>query len=179
MTHRYPVTAVVTERAEGCSPAWYAVRIQQLAWRKVQAALQAHGIEEYSPTYTLEVHWSDRTKSLERPLFAGYVFVRIDRDAVPAVLRLPGVVGILGGNFTPSPIPDAQIEAVRRVTESLLTQPECAYVVGDWVNVCKGPLAGLAGAVVKTRGAERVVVRVELLNRPVAVEMDAETVGKL
>lgn len=174
----------VTDRAEGrlllgtfplTASSWYAVRVRSRAEKTVQAALQARHIDEFLPTYHQEVRWSDRTKTVERALFPGYLFCRAARklDLIP-VVQLAGVVQILGTAADgPLPIPDEQIDAVRRVCASANAVVPCAYVVGTPVLIASGPLAGVSGIVRRTKGALQVVVSIEVLGRAVAVEIES------
>src|SRR5262249_506069 len=76
-----------------------------------------------------------------------------------------------------APIDEAELVAIRRITESgILAQP-CPYVaVGEVVRVEAGPLEGLVGIVLRTKGADRLVVSVSLLMRSVSVEIDRSRV---
>ena len=79
------------------------------------------------------------------------------------------------------PIPEEQVEAVRR----LVTSGDRARAVpwigtGDRVRIVAGPLEGLEGRVqLWHRGRATFVVSVDLLQRSVAVEVAAEVVEKV
>ena len=49
--------------------------------KRVAQHLTARSLEHYLPLYTERSRWTDRVVSLERPLFAGYVFVRFAPEA--------------------------------------------------------------------------------------------------
>jgi transcription antitermination factor NusG len=173
-----PSLRAVTQVAECCSPDqpitaghWYAARVRSQQERKVQGALIAAGIDEFLPIYREEVRWSDRTKVVERALFPGYIFCRL-ADPLP-VLRISGVVQILGSNLTPLAIPDREIANVRAVCASLAKAAPCAYVVGQPVVIASGPLAGIEGVIKRVKGALRLIVAIELLGRGMSVEIDA------
>jgi transcription antitermination factor NusG len=155
---------------------WFAARVRSQCERRVQDALIAQGINEFLPTFREETRWSDRTKLVDRCLFPGYIFARV--ASVLPLLRIVGVVQILGCNSDPQSIPDEQIEAVRRVGLSMAEASPSPYVVGEAVTIDHGPLAGVTGVIKRVRGTVRLVVQIELLGRGVSVEIDADTVAK-
>jgi transcription antitermination factor NusG len=86
---------------------------------------------------------------------------------------LPGVVDLIGFGKLPAPIPDAEIDRVRKMVESGLPVASWPYLTaGDTVLIESGPLAGLEGILLRTKGKYRLVVSVNLLQRSVAAEID-------
>ena len=92
-----------------------------------------------------------------------------------AALMVRGVVQLLPTSHNPTPIPESEIDAVRRVVASGLQPTPCEFVAGERVKIDSGPLAGLSGIVKRTRGETHVIVTVEMLRRSVRVELDAGT----
>jgi transcription antitermination factor NusG len=152
---------------------WYAVRVRSNREHLVSVHLREHGYEQFAPSYKVERQWSDRVRKIDRFLFPGYVFCRLDpHDRLP-VLMLPGVVDLIGFGKLPAPIPDAEIDRVRKMVESGLPVASWPYLTaGDTVLIESGPLAGLEGILLRTKGKYRLVVSVNLLQRSVAAEID-------
>src|SRR5712692_9825660 len=92
---------------------WFAVRVRSNHERTAAFHLRERGYEEFSPSYKIERRWSDRTKIIEKFLFPGYVFSRLDPHNRLPVLTAPGVIGVVGSGNTPCPIPDHEIENIR------------------------------------------------------------------
>jgi transcription antitermination factor NusG len=160
------------------SPAWYAVRVRSNTEFRVRDRMNAAGIAEYLPTYDETVRWTDRTKLVTRPLFPGYIFVRIDRFLAAAeVLATAAVIQILGANELSS-IPDHVIADLRRVVESPAPVACCPYVAGVRVRVKRGPWTGMIGVVERTRGATLLWIPIEILGRSVSVPIDTADVEK-
>lgn len=158
---------------------WFALRLKSNREFQVRAALEGLSIETFLPTWSEDVRWSDRMKRTERVLFPGYVFARMsDGEEFYRALCTRGVVQILPNSFNPEPVPEAEIAKVRLVMASGLEAAPCEYTAGDLVVIDSGPLAGVKGVVMKTRGTLRVVVSVELLRRSMKVELDAATLIK-
>jgi transcription antitermination factor NusG len=156
---------------------WYALRVKSNFEKVVQTALRQHDLEEFLPVYLKKSRWSDRIKTLERPLFPGYVFGRFDPTHRLPVLMMPGVVRILGNAAGPIAVDDEELQGIRRSVESgFLVMPWPFLAVGDPVTVEEGPLAGLRGVLVRAKGSCRIVVSLTLLQRSVAVELDRDCV---
>ena len=77
----------------------------------------------------------------------------------------------------PAPIPNKQIDAIRRTVESQLeVEPHPFLRCGDWVRVKSGPLCDVEGILIRRKGSYRLVLSAELLEKSVAVEVDAFSV---
>ena len=152
---------------------WYALSVKS-RWESVVAAnLRSKGYEPFVPTYRVSRRWSDRVKTLDMPLFSGYLFCRLDLRARLPILITPGVNFIVGAGKTPEPISDAEIEAIRAVMQCGLTYAPHPYVtIGQWVRVECGALRGLTGIITEVRNRSRLIISVNLLMRSVLVEMD-------
>ena len=138
------------------------------------------GFEDFLPLYNVRRRWSDRFKTVELPLFPGYVFCRLDaRNRLP-LLTIPGVAGIVGLGKIPVPIDDAEIAALQvAVSAGLLAEPFPFLEVGQRIRLEEGPLQGLEGILVEVRKQQRIAVSVSLLKRSVAVEIDRNWVRPL
>jgi transcription antitermination factor NusG len=77
-------------------------------------------------------------------------------------------------------IPDAEIDGVRRMVEgSLRIEPYPFLKCGDWVRIRSGPLAGLEEILYRKKNLYRLVLSVELLQKSVAVEVEASMVERV
>ena len=175
----------VTERAVACPNSfltaeadtlfpWFAVRTRSNFEQLTATVLRSKGLEEFLPVAMARRRWSDRVKTIETPLFPGYVFCRFDRSNRLPILTVPGVVSVIGVGKEPMPIPDHEIEAIETVLRSgLHSQPWPYLPGGQRIRIEKGALTGLEGIVVNGKKNEwRLVVSVTLLQRSVAVEID-------
>ena len=156
--------------------AWYALRTRSRHEKRVQDQLAVRGIEPFLPLVTRWRRWKDRRKQVAFPLFPGYCFARFPLGERLAVLTAHGVVQILGNHDGPVPVPEAEIEGVRRlVTSTLPVDPHPYLREGDWVEVTRGPLAGLQGILLRKGARARLVLSVRLIEQAVSVELDADS----
>ncbi len=152
---------------------WYALHVKSRFEKHVQMHLEEKGYEVFLPMYASTRQWSDRVKALSLPLFPSYVFCRFDIHSRLPILITPGVQTVIGIGKTPVAVDEAEIAAVHQMLSSgVPTQPWPYLQVGEEVRVEEGPLEGLTGIVVRTKGADRLVVSVSLLMRSVSVEID-------
>src|SRR5437867_4241481 len=152
---------------------WFALRVKSRYEKVVATVLRNKGYEEFLPLCQSRRRWSDRFKSVELPLFLGYVFCRLDPQHRLAVLTTPGVLHFVSVGRIPAPIDDREIAAIQAAVQSgLRTEPWPFLEVGQLVRLDDGPLAGLEGLLVEVRKQFRIVVSVTLLRRSIAVEVD-------
>jgi len=77
-------------------------------------------------------------------------------------------------------IPCSEIEAVRRMVGSpLKAEPHPFLKCGDRIRLRGGPLQGLEGILLRKRNVWKLLVSVEMLQRSVAVEVDASMVERV
>jgi transcription antitermination factor NusG len=157
---------------------WFAAQVWSGRERLCAAHLRARGYEVFLPCYTERRRWSDRVKSLERALFAGYVFCRSDATVLAQVITTPGVIRIVGDGQRPLPIPTDEIEAIQRIVASDVAAAPWPFMhEGQQVRIDVGPLRGTHGRILRTKTDHRLIVSISLLQRSVAVEMDADWVS--
>jgi transcriptional antiterminator NusG len=156
------------------SSRWYALRTRSRHEKRVREQLEARGIEPFLPLTDRLRQWKDRRKRVAFPLFPGYCFARFALSLRVAVLTTQGVVQILGNPDGPIPVPDAEIEAIRRLVESTLPYDPHPYLTeGMQVEVIRGPLAGLRGLLLRKGARARLVIGVTLIHQSASVELDA------
>jgi transcription antitermination factor NusG len=96
------------------------------------------------------------------------------------VLTTPGVHMVVSCSGLPTPIPEAEIDAIRRVVEnSTLVEPHPFLRTGDWVRVRSGPLADVEGILVRKKSKFRLVLSVEMLGKSASVEVDLASVERI
>jgi transcription antitermination factor NusG len=156
---------------------WFAVWTRSRHEKSVHEQLGWKDIETFLPTITRWSRWKDRKKQVDWPLFPGYVFARFEPDSSLPILKCSGVVSIVSFEGRPAPIPDIEIDGVRRLVESELQYDPCPLIrEGAMVEVIHGPLKGVFGRLVRKGSHARLVLSVDLIGRGVAVTVDAADV---
>jgi transcription antitermination factor NusG len=154
---------------------WFAAYTTSCHEKTVVEHCHVRAIDCFLPTYRSARRWKNGcTVNLERPLFPGYVFVRMNHTHRVRVLEVPGVVSIVGAARQPTPLPDADIEALRNGVHLLSAEPHSYLSAGDKVKIRNGPLAGMTGILVRRKNSLRVVLTLELIMKSISVEVDEQ-----
>jgi len=146
---------------------WYAVYTKSRTEKKLTGRLNEKGIEAYVPLRKTLKQWSDRKKIVEEPLISSYVFVYIQNSRYNDVLNTPGAVRYVWFNGKPASIPDSQIQILRILASSGYDM-ECtsnSFPKGSHVRVSSGPLKGLTGELVNFAGNNKVIIRLDSLDK--------------
>lgn len=157
---------------------WFATQVWSGRELMCAARLRLRGYTAFVPCYQERRRWSDRVKTLEKPLFAGYVFCCVGGDTFDKIVTTPDVIRIVGDGGGPIPIPAEEIEALQRVAATGLSATPAPYIeVGDRIRIDIGPLRGTEGIVLRTQSINRLFVSISLLRRSVSVELDPSWVS--
>jgi len=154
---------------------WYALHCRPRHEKIVTQSLIERGVETFLPTVT-EIHrWSDRKKSVQLPLFSCYVFAKFapNRTDRLRVLRVGGVLALVGNHGEGAPIPDEQIDAVRALVEGDVPWSPYPFLkIGQRVRIRGGALEGLEGILVSRNGNHTLVISVDAIQRSLAVRVE-------
>lgn len=166
----------LSERPNRAEP-WFALYVSPRREKTVDRLLSEIGYSTFLPMYRARRQWSDRVKTLDLPLFPGYVFCRLGDSHHRKAVSVPGVMSVVRCGSGNGEIPDTEIEAIRLLTrfgDGL--QPWNELTVGEEVSIESGPLAGLRGLLVRTVRESRLVVSIQQIDRSVSIEVEREHV---
>lgn len=152
---------------------WWVAHTLSRREKRVTRHLLELKIPFYLPLTEKSVRREGRTLTSFLPLFPGYVFFRGDLLERRQVIESNLLANVLD-------VPDQQ-QMARELAGLWLLQrtgrelsPHPYPGPGDDVRIIDGPLAGLRGRVIRTRGTLRLVVSITLLQRSVAAEIDRD-----
>lgn len=112
-------------------------------------------------------------KEIDMSLFPGYLFINPSPENRLKVLNTRGVIRILCVNGSPTPVPNEQIESIKRLLETnLYFDPFPYFTEGIEVVVVNGPLEGMKGKIIERRGECRLIMSVYLIKCSISVEVD-------
>ena len=157
---------------------WFAVWTRSRHEQVVRDQLERKKIIAFLPTITRWSRWKDRKKKIDWPLFPGYCFAQFDPDNALPILKCTGVVNIVSVEGKPAPIPEYELESIRRLVSSELQFDPCPLIrEGMMVEVIHGPLRGVVGRLMrKDAPRARLVLSVNLIGQAVSVDVDAADV---
>jgi transcription antitermination factor NusG len=162
-------------------PQWRVVHVVPNHEKKVAAHLTYRSVEHFLPLYTERSRWSDRSVTLERPLFPGYIFIRFVQELRRAVISSPGVLKLLGKEES-GEVKSAEIDCIRSaIANGQVLRPHAPIYVGTLVRVTTGVFAGAEGMVVELRSNCKVVISMSAVKQCYSLETDMrnlEILGK-
>jgi len=154
---------------------WYAVQTHARHERVVAQRLHERGVPTFLPVIS-EVHrWSDRKKVVQSPMFSCYVFARIapTNPERIRVLRVDGVLRLVGARGEGTPIPEDQIESVRLLLQEHVSwSPHEFLKIGQRVRITSGALDGMEGVLLSRNGEDTLVISVDAIQRSLAVRVE-------
>jgi transcription termination/antitermination protein NusG len=153
-------------------PEWYVIRTRSRHEKKVSDQLESKRVESFLPLYRSQRNWNGRSAVVDLPLFPGYVFVRIPLAERLRVLSVGGVAGLVSCAGAPVPLPEGEMDRLRSALRMAPAEP-ADYLPGHRVRIVSGALAGLEGVIVRQNGQARFVLSINLIQRSVAVSVDA------
>ena len=160
-------------------PSWFAIWTRSRHEHVVRDQIERRHFDAFLPTITRWSRWKDRKKKIDWPLFPGYCFARFEEEQALSILKCTGVVNIVSVEGKPAPIPDHEIDGIRRLLESDLQYDPCPLIQeGMMVQVTHGALKGVVGRLVRKGAHARLVLSVDLIGQGVSVEVDAADVKR-
>jgi transcription antitermination factor NusG len=174
------------ELAIGLPPAqWYALQTRPRHEKRVATELAQKGVSAFLPLVTETRQWSDRRMRIELPLFSCYLFVNIvpTPEARVAVLSSYGALGFVGTNRDLVPVPENQIDDVRRLVANKVPFAAHPFLkIGQRVRIRGGALDGIEGILERRQGSARLVISVQTIQRSLSLSIegyDVEPVGRV
>ena len=165
-------------------PRWYVAHTYSGYETKVKASLEkivenrglGHLIYDIRiPVETVIEKNGDVEKEVEMKIFPCYVLIKMTmtEESWHAVRNITGVTGFVGPGSRPTPLSDAEVEALNIETKRV----ELVVKVGDSVTVSEGLFEGYTGTVEAiSDDLKKVTVLIKRGRRDMPVELDASVV---
>lgn len=169
---------------------WYIVQTYSGYENKAKLALEERissaGMADYFdqvfiPTETVTEVRNGKKRQVTRKFYNGYVFVRMNLtdQTWHVVKNTPKIVGFLGNQRNPVPVPEEEVRQIEeRIEEGKMqTTPTYAFHQGDKVRVIEGNFKDFTGSIEEVmEDKEKLRVFVEIFGRPTSVEFDFDQV---
>lgn len=143
---------------------WFALRVRTCSERTVAERLSDRGIAVFVPR-----------DLAGRAAFPGYLFARFYAREKASVL-VKGVHSVLSIAGEPAAIPDAEIDSLRQVLETVVVIQPSILAIGERVRVIRGPLTGVIGELLATESGGTLQIGITLLRRALRVAIDPKDV---
>ncbi len=152
---------------------WFVAHTRPRREKKLVEFCGQQGLAATLPCYDSAHKYRGKTVVFRKPLFPGYVFLRIDPSRKELVRQNDHVANLLE-------VYDQ--ETFERQLQDILTALEANVGVrlapsigeGMRVRIKSGPLQGLEGWVEHRRGMNTVLLRLDFINQAAAVKLEAD-----
>jgi len=111
---------------------WSVIRTRSRWEKKVAQLLQQKGIETFCPLLKARHQWSDRIKTVEKPLLKSFVFVKVSEEQRTVVRLTEGVLNFVYRSGKPVVVKEKLVQSIRQFQQAypdlqvLDTAPEVA-----------------------------------------------------
>jgi len=167
----------VSSNSSDVAKNWFAVFTVPRHEKRVEAHFRLREIENFLPLCQKSRQWKDGSKgTLQLPLFSSYIFVRIGCGGRAPVLRVPGVISIVGCGPQPMPVPDSYIHWLQEGLRKGKIEPYPYLAAGMRVRIRSGVMAGVEGVLLRRKNNFRVVLTLEMIMKSVTVEVEMEDI---
>ena len=165
-------------------PRWYVAHTYSGYENKVQANLEkiienrglGHLIFDIRiPVETVIEKNGDVEKEVEVKIFPSYVLIKMvmNEESWHAVRNITGVTGFVGPGSRPTPLSEAEVDALNIETKRV----ELSFKVGDEVSITEGLFSGYNGTVQNiSDDMKTATVLVKRGNRDMPVELDTKVI---
>ena len=151
---------------------WTVAHTKPRCEKKLLAHCQREGLDATLPCYQSAHRYRGKVVVFSKPLFPGYVFLRLKSDQRPAVRKSDHIANLLE-------VPDQDLFS-RQLGEILAAleakiEVRLAPTIGEGVRVVirSGPLRGMEGWVEKRQGPKTVLLRLDFIGQAAAVKVEA------
>jgi transcription antitermination factor NusG len=124
-----------------CATRWFALYTRSRHEKVAERELNKKGFETFLPLRKVVRQWSDRKKTVEEPLFKGYLFVRASLSQRWSVLNSAGVVRFVTCGNEPAEVPEKELWAIQRFVEENIEVDPFPYLKTVSENRGKGVCA--------------------------------------
>lgn len=165
-------------------PRWYVAHTYSGYENKVKASLEkivenrglGHLIFDIRiPVETVIEKNGDVEKEIEVKIFPSYVLIKMvmNEESWHAVRNITGVTGFVGPGSRPTPLSEAEVEALNIDS----TRVELSFKIGDEVTITEGLFVGYNGTVQSiSDDMKTATVLVKRGNRDMPVELDTKVI---
>lgn len=158
---------------------WNVIYTRPRHEKKVAEQLGYIQVEHYLPTIRTLKIWHGRKKYVTLPLFPSYLFVKPESTQhYFDSLHIPGVLHYLHTSKQLSEISDQVICRLKAIGNHQPLDVQLStetFSPGSIVNIQAGPFTGFPCEVVQNKGKSKILVRIELLNRSILVDLPGDS----
>ena len=161
------------------TPAWHVVYTRPNHEKKIANELSELEIEAFLPTVKTIRKWHDRKKYLEMPLFPSYVFIHLKNEQCYYSSLTTDILYYVKSGKKIATIPDTVIKNIQLVVNSGKEIEVSAEYLKPGKNLLikDGPFTGCFCEVIEYKGKQKILVRIDLLQRGILLNLNVESLA--
>lgn len=157
---------------------WFVLHTKPRQEKALAESLTALGIPHYLPTLRKVKFYGHRRRTVEAPMFAGYLFAIGDKESGYRANETKRVAGII--EVADQERLAGELRQIHVASASGLRVDSYRYLTaGRPCRVLAGPLRGVEGVVESLPRADRLILQVQALGQAIAVEVDPSLIEPL
>ncbi len=157
---------------------WYLIYTKPRHEKKVSCRLADLNINYFLPTKKSLRVWHDRKKYLDEPLFPSYVFIYLNSmQHYYQGLETEGALYYVKTGKDAAKVCETVINNIKLIVNKIkdMEMSEDYFAPGKQVVINKGALTGLTCEVVQYNSKQKILVRLDLLQRHVLITLPEES----
>ena len=161
---------------------WYLVQIKRNSHRIADRNLNQQGFKTFLPLQDLTSRRGSEFSTSTKPLFPGYMFVRIKPDGAPwqKINSTLGVLRLICQDGVPKKVPTEVVSSLISRCDTLgRLIPSNAVQCGDTVEIHSGALANFIATVETIDSNKRIWVLMDILGQIARVQVAPEQIKPL
>ena len=157
---------------------WHVLYVKSRCERKVDQYLKELSLESFLPQIKTVRQWSDRKKTILKPLFPSYVFVNLKTSLeFHQALSVNGACAYVSFGQMYARVSEKEIDQIKLLTgDSDIVDFEVSSAplkVGDMKKITYGSLKGLKCKIIRADNMNKIMVRVASLRQNVTITTPA------
>ena len=166
---------MVTNNGSNADGRWYVLQLKPNGFKRAQLNLTRQNFETFMPLYRETIRQNQIFKEVTKPLFPGYLFVRLTTDSADwrQINSTFGVTRLISFEASePAIVPDGLVEGLKvRCDEVGVVKCSSDVNVGAKVQMVAGAFSGFVGNVEGFVSDERVKILFDLMGQRSRVEV--------
>ena len=155
---------------------WYLAQCKPNAAQLAVRNLENQSFTTFLPLQEITKRRGQGSQKQVRPLFPGYLFVRLDSDRGPwrTVNSTRGVARLVHLGAEPSIVPDSIVAALMaRCDDQAIIRDADTLQAGDRAEVTQGPFSGFVATVAAIEPNDRIHILLNIMGQSTSVSIDS------
>jgi len=153
---------------------WYLIYTKPQHEKKVHAHLTEIKIDSFLPTRKILRTWHDRKKYVDEPLFPSYVFIYLnDKQNYYDGIDAEGSLYYVRSGKQIARVSETIVNNIKLAVDQVndIQISEDRFQPGRQLVINKGPLTGLSCEVVRYNNNQKLLLRIDLLQRNILIRL--------